>query len=296
MSNNPSFVIRELRTSELSEIENLQRVIWGFSDNEIVRARLLADMQMRGGLVLGAFDNSTVIGFVFSFIGKHQGQYCHSSDLLGVLPDYRSSGIGYALKVEQRKRVNDQGIEYITWTFDPLEGVNASLNFARLGVLSNTYERDMYGSSFGTLNVGLPTDRLIVDWWIQSPHVNQRIDDEQVNQALQDKIETAPCINTIKRDGKVSDIVDYTLDLHSPILTLEIPESFQSVKQVDMMLAMKWRLALREILESYLDRGYLVCDFIRMPSKPYKQNRYIMAQVDNKSTQQVAQWRTLSEF
>jgi predicted GNAT superfamily acetyltransferase len=97
--------------------------------------------------------------------------YLHSH-MLGVLPDYRNSGVGRALKLAQRDDALGRGVSLIEWTFDPLEIKNAFFNIERLGAIVRRYVLNQYGTTSSPLHGGLPTDRCIAEWWIASPRVN----------------------------------------------------------------------------------------------------------------------------
>jgi predicted GNAT superfamily acetyltransferase len=93
--------------------------------------------------------------------------------MLAVKEAYRNRGLGARLKLAQREEALDRGIRHIEWTFDPLEIKNAFLNIAKLGAIARTYLVDFYGVSSSRLQGGLPTDRLVAEWQIDSPRVTQ---------------------------------------------------------------------------------------------------------------------------
>src|SRR5262249_15057286 len=66
-----------------------------------------------------------------------------------------------------------RGLELIEWTFDPLEIKNAHLNIERLGAIARRYTINQYGNSSSPLQGGLPTDRLIAEWWLKSKRVEK---------------------------------------------------------------------------------------------------------------------------
>ena len=72
---------------------------------------------------------------------------------------------------EQRREALSRGIRHMEWTFDPLEIKNAFLNIHRLGAISREYRVDFYGVSSSRLQGGLPTDRLLAEWELDSPRV-----------------------------------------------------------------------------------------------------------------------------
>ena len=116
-----------------------------------------------------------MVGFVYSIVGMKPGQVLQWSHMLGVLAEYRNSGLGRALKLAQRERALAQGYDLIEWTFDPLQALNAHLNFSKLGVVAEEYHRNVYGESTSVLHKGTPTDRLVAQWWIREPHVERRV-------------------------------------------------------------------------------------------------------------------------
>ncbi len=156
--------IREIKElSELKAIENLQKEIWGISDLEVLPGLALIPLVEIGGILLGAFDSGQLIGFVFGFPGIEDGGPMLHSDMLAVKREYRSLGLGYKLKVAQREHALAEGINKITWTFDPLQSLNAHLNFTKLGVIADKYEVNYYGETSSPLH-RTGTDRL----WVTS--------------------------------------------------------------------------------------------------------------------------------
>jgi predicted GNAT superfamily acetyltransferase len=171
MGSTTAFEIRELRAiDELAEAVHLQQRIWGFDDVDLVPLRMFVVATKIGGQALGAFDNGKMIAFCLCLPGlKHGGASYLHSHMLGVLPEYRNSGVGRVLKFKQREYALAQCIKLIEWTFDPLEIKNAFFNIERLGAITRRYVRNQYGCTSSRLHGGLPTDRLIAEWWIESP-------------------------------------------------------------------------------------------------------------------------------
>jgi predicted GNAT superfamily acetyltransferase len=166
--------IRPLTEREdLKTVVRLQRQIWGFEDVDLIPLRLFVVATKIGGQVFGAFDGHEMIGFCMAIPGLKAGgkTYLHSH-MLGVLPDYRNSGVGRMLKLTQRDDALRRGIQLIEWTFDPLEIKNAFFNMERLGAIVRRYVPNQYGTTSSPLHGGLPTDRCIAEWWIASPRVN----------------------------------------------------------------------------------------------------------------------------
>jgi len=157
---------------EFATVVRLQREIWGFDDVELLPQRLFVVADKIGGQVLGAFDHGKMVAFCLGIPGlKPGGRYYIHSHMMGVLPPYRNGGLGRRLKLEQRTWALNRDVDLIEWTFDPLQIKNAFFNIERLGVIIRRYVHNQYGTTTSTLHGGLPTDRLVPEWWIRSPRV-----------------------------------------------------------------------------------------------------------------------------
>ncbi len=173
---------------ELDACVRMEIETWGYEEGDVIRRKTFRVAQKIGGQVLGAFDTeipatppcggpNSMIGFVFSLPGVKTGSgepqpYLHSH-MLAVREDYRNRGLGTRLKLEQRLEALSRGIRYMEWTFDPLEIKNAFLNIQKLGAVVRSYQVDFYGVSSSRLQGGLPTDRLVAEWQLDSPKVKE---------------------------------------------------------------------------------------------------------------------------
>ena len=165
--------VRALTTQpEFEDAVQLQREIWGFNDIELLPVRLFVVATKVGGQAFGAYDGENMVGFCLAIPGLKAGgsSYLHSH-MLGVTPEYRDKGVGRRLKLKQREDALERGIELVEWTFDPLEIKNAYFNIERLGAIVRRYVRNQYGTTTSHLHGGLPTDRCVAEWWIDSPRV-----------------------------------------------------------------------------------------------------------------------------
>jgi len=283
----------------------LQRIVWSGDDTEIVPAHLLISVAHNGGFVIGGFyveesisqankstgnaaanipPGSSLVGFVYGFPGLYQTpdgpRLKHTSHQMGVHPDHRSQGLGFALKRAQWQMVRNQGIDRITWTYDPLLSRNANLNISKLGAVCNTYKRDVYGNLHDGLNAGIATDRFQVDWWTNSQRVNQRL-----SKNARGKLDLAHFLSAgaeiinptgIDQNGLPQADFDQPDNMthgfikqkdKPPIILVEIPENFLELKVRDMDLAIKWRMLTRSLFEFYFEQGYYLTDFVHLTSK-----------------------------
>jgi predicted GNAT superfamily acetyltransferase len=156
---------------ELRACVALQKEVWNFSDAELVPLRMFVVAEKVGGQVMGAFDGAEMVGFALSIPGTRSGHIYLHSHMLAVRQQRRNSGLGRRLKLLQREEALGRGIELIEWTFDPLEIKNAYLNIEKLGAIARRYTINQYGITSSPLQGGLPSDRLIAEWWLKSKRV-----------------------------------------------------------------------------------------------------------------------------
>jgi predicted GNAT superfamily acetyltransferase len=165
-------VIRRCRgLDELRACVELQKQIWNFTDAELVPLRMFVVAEKVGGQVMGAFAGHAMVGFALSVPGTRSGHVYLHSHMLAVAKEHRNGGLGRRLKLLQREDALARGIELIEWTFDPLEIKNAYLNIEKLGAIARRYSINQYGITSSPLQGGLPSDRLIAEWWLKSRRV-----------------------------------------------------------------------------------------------------------------------------
>jgi predicted GNAT superfamily acetyltransferase len=180
---------------ELEACVQLQIETWGYDETDVIPRKAFLVAQKIGGQVIGAFDTGlpgagshgtpeSLVGFAVSFPGMKTGAhsangkpqaYLHSH-MLAVRERYRNRGVGAQLKLEQRREALSRGIRLMEWTFDPLEIKNAHLNIHKLGAIVRSYLVNFYGVSSSRLQGGLPTDRLVAEWYLDSDRVTRALE------------------------------------------------------------------------------------------------------------------------
>lgn len=170
--NTDSIVTRNCQDlDELCAAVALQKEVWNFTDAELVPLRLFVVAEKVGGQVIGAFDGNAMVGFAMAVPGVRGGHPYLHSHMLAVRKDFRNAGLGRRIKLFQREEAIARGFQLIEWTFDPLEIKNAYLNIEKLGAIARRYTINQYGITSSPLQGGLPTDRLIAEWWVKSRRV-----------------------------------------------------------------------------------------------------------------------------
>jgi len=198
--------IRQLFSlDEFTEVLNLQKSIWGFPDIELLPLRFLVVVSKVGGHVFGAYDAGRMVGFCFAIPGvKPTGRAYLHSHMLGVLSEYHNSGIGRRLKLRQREEALGRGIALMEWTFDPLELKNAFFNIERLGAIVRRYSENQYGVTASPLHGGLPTDRCVAEWWLDSARVRRIVDGERLAHNPVERISYPADIAAIRSEDRTA--------------------------------------------------------------------------------------------
>jgi predicted GNAT superfamily acetyltransferase len=243
--------IRSVTTiAEMKVVEDLQREVWVVPDIEIVPFSHMIAAVTAGGVLLGAFDGEKMVGFAYGFVGYENSQMTHHSHMLAVKPEYRNYKLGERLKRAQREFVLRQGISLMSWTFDPLQSLNAYFNFNKLGVISDTYFVDFYGDDAPSFLHRNSTDRLWVTWNLKDQRTEAGVDLEKVKRLV--RLVT----------GEIP--VTFGLDQNERQLAIEIPTSINRLQEANLELAVSWRQATRRAFLSAFDYGYTATGFYRM--------------------------------
>ena len=157
---------------DLDEVTRIEREVWNVADIDIAgRIQLKASQHAGGSVLIAEEDDGAIAGFAYAFPAFERGEAFWHSDMLAVRPAFRGGKVGQALKWAQRDEALRKGIRRITWTFDPMQAGNAHLNLELLGVTVREYLSDFYGVTSSDLHHGLPTDRLLASWDLESPRV-----------------------------------------------------------------------------------------------------------------------------
>jgi predicted GNAT superfamily acetyltransferase len=177
-------VVRPLHDVDEMKIGvDLQHRVWGYSPIDTVPEQMFVVANESGGQVLAAFHNDEPVGFALAFAGIHGARRHLHSHMVAVVPEFQDRGVGRALKLAQREDAIARGIDLIEWTFDPLQLKNAHFNLVRLGAIVRRYLPNCYGRTSSPLHAGLPTDRLVAEWWVKSDRVKNALDNK--SQTLQ---------------------------------------------------------------------------------------------------------------
>ena len=229
-----NYTIEFLQDIELlRQCVDLQRKAWGFADEDLLPLRMLVVCAKIVGQVFGALDSDRrVLGFLNAFPGLREGKVYLHSQMMGVLPEFQNMGIGKKLKLRQRDEAMSRGIQRVEWTFDPLETRNARFNIEVLGAICRRFCVNTYGMTSSHLRAGLPTDRLVAEWHLESARVQSRL--------RPNPIEPAPMPSST---------------------AVELPSNISELKSRDPQAALKVQLEFRETILNLLAKDYCVTKF-----------------------------------
>jgi predicted GNAT superfamily acetyltransferase len=270
-----SLTYRDLTTlEEFAQVVELERVIWGPGYDEVVPVPILAVTVMRGGILVGAFEDAgsteRMVGFVYSLAGLKHGKPTQWSHMAGVLEPYRGDGVGYQLKVLQRERTLAMGLDLIEWTYDPMQAMNAHLNFAKLGVIVEEYEVNVYGTSSSPLHGGNPTDRFVAEWQVRDPRVDRRLNG---GAPLAPVLTVEPALRA-RQTGEWLAPAAPDPSIDAKRISVEIPTGFTDMLTHNGDLALEWRMTTREIFLSYFAHGYRAVEFFL--DRPLRKGTYLL--------------------
>ncbi len=264
----PAITVRELQTfDELKQVEGVEREVWGLSDLDVMPLTLAIATREAGSIWVGAFDAAKLVGFAFAFLGTEHGRLIVHSHMLAVREPYRNSRLGYKLKLAQRERalalrIEDSRVREMTWTFDPLQSRNAHLNFAKLGVVAESYKVDLYGPETSSDLHRNGTDRLWVTWPLASRRVQARLQGKDSRTEVLDALSTLTPLIQFNGDGKPIR-TDLAAALGRQRIAIEIPSDIGCVERNDPSLAREWRLQTRWAFTEALRAEFFVVEFCR---------------------------------
>jgi predicted GNAT superfamily acetyltransferase len=259
----PQIVIRDLKSfDDLSQLKAVEKEVWGMADEDSIPLTLAIACKAAGNIFVGAFDKDKLVGFAFGFLGREHGQTTIHSHMLAVLDQYRHLDLGSRLKQAQRERAMAMGVHEMTWTFDPLQSRNAHFNFAKLGVVSDTYKVDFYGPETSSILHRNGTDRLWVRWVLNSRRVRDRLAGKSARTETLDALRLLAPLVRFNGDGCPvrADLAD---SLSRQRVSIEIPGEILEIERADMGIAREWRDATRWAFREAIKAGFFVAEFCR---------------------------------
>lgn len=228
---------------EFEAVAKLEMLIWKVSATDVISSHIMHVINHVGGNIIGAFDGDAMIAMSVATPTKQPGRLW--SHMAGVHPDYQGQGLGYQIKQAQADWAIENGYTEIRWSFDPAMRQNANFNFHLLGAKSNIYHANFYGVMNDSINAGVPSDRFEAIWQFDTDSERETIPDNLSFLLKSDN--QRPLITTNPVD-----------DFHAVMC----PYDFRGLKAENLDLAIQWRDAMRDVLQSAFVQGYVVIDFV----------------------------------
>lgn len=258
---------------ELEDVRKLESKIWGEYDSIPTHQTITA--VKNGGLVLGAYCGEMLVGFQYSFPGFNGKSAYLCSHMLGIDEQFRNRGIGEKLKLRQREEALKLGYSLITWTYDPLESINAHLNITKLGGVCSTYIVNCYGEMEDLLNSGIPSDRFLVEW-----HIQQEKATDSRGQVMELDFLLENSLIQWDTNNKGLPFPSSTLPLpeqECDTAIVAIPKNFRTIRETNMEIATEWRMKTRDIFTNLFEQGWQVTDFKKNSMKDIPVQFYVLS-------------------
>jgi predicted GNAT superfamily acetyltransferase len=243
--------------------ENIQREVWHIQDIDIVPVPLLLAADRAGGILLGAFSNlGELIGFVFSLPGLRNGKPLQHSYMMAVRTAYRNFDVGFKLKIAQHEEALKRKISLIESSFDPMQPLNAYFALGKLGEWSHAYEENYYGEASGIMDRGLPTDRLLTCWSLDSTAVIRRLELGPPHRDCRKELKRRTVINQLLEVAPgLMNSSPVNLNCSADQFLFEVPYNLQEIKNRDLGIALEWQGKMRQVFHHYFKKEYAATDF-----------------------------------
>jgi predicted GNAT superfamily acetyltransferase len=241
----------------------IQREVWHCSDIDIVPANFMTVAEKQGGIALGAYNSlGEMIGFCWSILGVDGGNLLQHSCMLGVRAAYRNFEVGTRLKAAQRKEALHRKQRTITFAFDPMQPLHNYFYLGKLAASVAAYQENYYAESAISASSGLPLDRMIAHWNLESPSVEERLEMGPPKHDLKKELKKYPIINQLEEIAPgMATSSSLQLHLTADRLLFEIPYNLPDIKTRNLGVALEWQGKMRQVFRIYFKQGYVATDF-----------------------------------
>lgn len=281
---------RLLTAQEFNQAVELQKIYWGNDASNLVPRHMLHSLCHHGGHLLGAYDGPRLVGFVMGFLGSALDPEASDADHTAsnllimskrmlVLPQYRGRSIGLKLKMAQRDIALRQGIDLVTWTFDPLLAANAHLNLRKLGAIAGQFAVNYFDHPDSD---SLSADRLIVHWRVSGKRAQACASGCRSRRTLEQCLEAnTPIVNVVEESGPAiaPRALSQLSDRDSALV--EIPSDIRHLDEHIPQVARHWRLHIRELMGRLIESGYVVYDFVSAVKGRQRRTYYFLGKREN---------------
>lgn len=272
---------------EMGLAEELQAVLWSENETNIIPSHFLLALAHNGGLVLGAFDDTELVGLVIGFLGTEgkssdrpaMARLKYSSHTMDIHPEYQIEQIGLRLKYLERETLLKNEVRLATWKFDPLRSQQADLYIRRLGAVCSDYIRDYYGGIGSGNIVNDHSDRFQVKWWLTTRRVQSRVDQLRPPLDLANFLAAGAkkVYSTHLNAEGILQPEENEPEMDGSIILIEIPFDIDTIWNLNPDLALQWRLVSRNVFELAFTQGYIVTDFVILKGEQIPRSYYVLS-------------------
>ena len=143
-----------------------------------------------------------------------------------------------------------------------MQPMNAYFNLAKLGAWSSVYEENFYGESSSMLHRGLPTDRFMARWNLNSPSVVERLDSGPPPRDLRKLLKKITIVNQLEEVAPgMARSSPVKLNCTAEQFLFEIPYNLSEVKNRNLGVALEWQGKMRHVFRNYFKKRYAATDF-----------------------------------
>jgi predicted GNAT superfamily acetyltransferase len=216
-----------------------------------------------GGIILGAYNSlGELVGFAFSMLGSSNFKPIQHSYMLAVRVAYRNFDVGFKLKMAQRKEALKRKISLVNSSFDPMLPLNAYFTLGKLGAWANIYEENLSGQTTSLPDRGLPADRILAHWELESGSVIRRLETGPPRHDVRKELKQRPVINhMVEVAPGMMNSSPVKLNCTAGQFLFEVPYNLPEIKNRDLGLALEWQGKMRQVFRHYFKKDYAAADF-----------------------------------
>ncbi len=258
--------------ADIVALEELQVELSGGWERLVIPPHALVTVRDSGGIMLGAYDadSGELLGALVDLVWPGGRSYTASTMFIGVREKARNRGVGQGLRRAERRYARRSGISLVRFAVDPLRGVDAHIAFNRLGAVGVGYIRDLYGPLPGPTDGGLATDRIAIEWWIDSPRVTRVVDHGEPPAHYRLGLDRMEVVTKTRAVGSgVRQLLEFDPAPGGGVILVEVPVDFDRLLASFPKLARDWRVKAREVFETLFGKGYLLTGFVHEAGRSF---------------------------
>ena len=267
-----SIVVEPLGSAkELLLCERTIQRITGSPEREAIPAHALVALHRAGGTILGAVNdadaNPQLIGCLVDVVSLSEHVPSRLTLFCGVVPTRRNQGVGYHLRLEERRLLAKRDVAVVRWAVDPLNGADMCFALNKLGAIGVRYERDLYGTLDNPSDRGMATDRVVMEWWLDAPRVHGLVDRRRAPHHFRLGLDAMELVTKTRLDeaGNRS-LVGPIRSPRGDVVLVEVPASIEAYESPERR---PWRIGLRDALELLFDDHFLVSGFVHEAGRSF---------------------------